>query len=58
MPSKTKRAAETAQPSQDDEDVAMADMPPAIPAEQLPFLEEQRIRVVNLPNSSPSNLPN
>jgi hypothetical protein len=52
MPSKTKKAPEPAQSSQDDADVSMMDVPPVIPEEQLPFLEEQRIRIVNLPSQS------
>jgi hypothetical protein len=58
MPSKTKKAPEPAQSSQDDADVSMTDMPPVIPEEQLPFLEEQRIRIVNLPNHNPRNTRN
>jgi hypothetical protein len=49
MPSKTKKATEPAQSSQEDLDVSMADAPLTIPEEQLPFLEEQRIRIVHFP---------
>jgi hypothetical protein len=50
MPSKTKKAAEPVQSSQEDTDVSMTDAPPVVPEEQLPFIEEQRIRIVYLPS--------
>jgi hypothetical protein len=49
MPPKTKKATGPAASSQEDADVSMTDVPPAISEEQLPFIEEQRIRIVNIP---------
>jgi len=50
MPSKTKKVTEPAQSSQEDPDVSMTDVLPVVTEEQLPFLEEQRIRIVYLPS--------
>jgi hypothetical protein len=53
MPSKIKKTTEPTQSSQEDADVSMTDVPPVIPEEQLPFLEEQRIRIVRISISRP-----
>jgi hypothetical protein len=49
MPSRTKKATEASQTSQ--EDVSMTDAPQGISEELLPDLEEQRIRIVSSPHT-------